>query len=285
VTSIATDAPGRLGVLRGELRKIPAFARRDLLVAWSYRMSFFSDIIGLVGQVLVFAFVGQMIDSDSLPRYGGTQVSYLEFAAVGIAISVFLQLGLDRVSVAIRGEQLMGTLEPVLATPTSTSTVQLGAVAFDLIYVPLRTAVFLTAVTLAFGLDLDASGLLPAMAILLVFIPLVWGLGVASAAAVMTFRRGSGLIGTGVIGLGLISGIFFPITLLPDWAQSLAAINPVATAIDGMREALLGGEGWAAAGSAIAHVAPWSIAVLGLGLFAFRVAVRRERRRGTLGLY
>ena len=114
----------------GEARKLPAFVRRDFLTAWSYRLSFVSDIVNLVGQVLLFYFVGLMIDPSKLPTFGGTEVTYLEFAAIGIALGVFMQLALDRVSTALRGEQLMGTLESLLVTPTSPSTVQLGSVAY-----------------------------------------------------------------------------------------------------------------------------------------------------------
>jgi ABC-2 type transport system permease protein len=276
---------GRLGFAAGELRKLPAFIRRDFLVAWSYRVAFVSDFVHLAGQVLLFYFVGLMIDQSKLPTYAGTEVTYLEFAAIGIALAVFMQLGLDRVASALRGEQLMGTLESLLVTPTAPATIQLGSVAFELIYVPLRTAIFLMAVALVFGLHFELSGLAPALTLLVVFIPFVWGLGVASAALIMTVRRGSGFVGMGVVGLGLISGIYFPLDLLPNWLAAIAEFNPVAIAIQGMREALLGGTGWPEVARDVLILAPMSIVSLVAGLTAFRFAVGRERRLGTLGLY
>ena len=276
---------GRIGAFTGELRKLPAFVRRDFLVAWSYRMSFVSDLVGLVGQVIVFYFIGQLVDSSRLPTFGGTSVTYLEFAAVGIALGVFIQFGLDRVSAAMRGEQLMGTLESVLMTPTAPSTIQLGSVAFDLIYIPLRTAAVLGAVTLAFGLHFQASGIAPALLLLLAFIPFVWGLGVLTAALLLTFRRGGSLVGLGAVVVGLLSGVYFPLSLLPGWLHGIANANPVAQAINGMREALLGGATLADLASNFALVVPFSAASLLIGLGVFRLAVRREQRRGTLGLY
>jgi ABC-2 type transport system permease protein len=268
-----------------ELMKLPAFVRRDFLVAWSYRMSFVSDIVGLVGQIVVFYFVGKLVDPSRLPSYNGARVSYLEFASVGIAIGVFIQFGLDRVSVAMRGEQLMGTLESVLMTPTAPATVQLGSVAFDLLYVPLRTAAFLGGSTLAFGLHFSSAGLLPALILLLAFIPFVWGLGVLTAALLLTFRRGSGLVGIGVVILGLLSGVYFPLSLLPGWLSGVAKANPVALAINGMRDTLLGSSTFVDVAPTILLLVPISAVSLALGLGAFRLAVRRERRNGTLGLY
>jgi ABC-2 type transport system permease protein len=268
-----------------ELRKIPAFVRRDFLVAWSYRTAFVSDLLNLTGQVLVFAFIGQMISPSELPRYGGTEVTYLEFASIGIALTVFVQFGLGRVGAALRGEQLMGTLESVLTTPTATATIQLGSVAFDLIYLPLRTAGFLAVTAALFGLHFSAAGLLPALLVVVAFIPFVWGLGIMSAALLLTVRRGAGAVGLLAILLGFTSGAYFPIDLLPGWVAATAAANPIALAIEGMRDALLGQATMSETLTTIAILAPLSLAALAVGLAAFRLALRRERRLGTLGLY
>ena len=173
-------------------------------------MSFASDLIGLAGQALVFAFIGEMIDPDQLPTFQGKEVTYLEFAAIGIALGVFITFGLQRVSTAIRNEQLMGTLESLLVSPTRTATLQIGSVFFDLIYVPLQTALFLAVFAFGFGLHLEPTGIFPATAVLLVFIPFVWGLGVLSAAATLTFRRGTNAIAIGTLLLALAFGLYFP---------------------------------------------------------------------------
>jgi ABC-2 type transport system permease protein len=268
-----------------EIRKLPAFMRRDFLVAWSYRMSFASDLVNLAGQALVFAFIGKMIDPSDLPTFQGQEVTYLEFTAVGIALGVFIHFGLRRVSTAIRNEQLMGTLESLLVTPTRTATLQIGSVFFDLIYIPLQTTIFLAAIALGFGLHLDPAGIFPATAVLLVFIPFVWGLGVLSAAATLTFRRGMNAVALGAILLALGSGLYFPVELLPGWVTTAAQLNPIALAVEGMRNALLGGARWPEIAPVIAKLAPLSALSLAVGIVAFKLALRREQRRGTIGLY
>ena len=47
--------------------------------------------------------------------------------------------------------------------------------------------------------------------------PFVWGLGLACAAAVVTFRRGANAIAFTGVFIGLLSGVYFPTTLLPHW--------------------------------------------------------------------
>jgi ABC-2 type transport system permease protein len=285
VNGAASLAPSRVAVVLGELTKLPAFLRRDFLVAVSYRTMFFSDAFRLLIQAFLFYFVGLLVDPSKLPTFGGSPVSYMEFVAIGLALAAFVQVALGRVAGAIRREQLAGTLESLMMTPTSTATMQLGSVAYDLAYIPLRTALFLVAVAIGFGLEFDLSGLAPAAVVVLFFIPFVWGLGIAGAAAILTFRGGQSGVGFGVTLLTLASGAYFPLELLPHWVSSFAEYNPMAIAIDGMRDAMLGGTGWSGVGRALLLLTPASILSLGLGILAFRAASERERRRGTLGLY
>ncbi len=268
-----------------EILKIPAFVRRDFLVAWSYRMSFVTDLLGLAGQALLFYFVGQLVDPSKMPTYGGNDVSYLEFAAVGMLLGAFIQFGMQNIASAVRNEQLQGTLESLLVTPTAPHTIQLGSVAFLFLYIPIRIVLLLGVIAVAFGLDFQGSGVVPALVLLLGFLPFVWGLGVASAAAIVTFRRGAGLLAMGTLVVAFVSGLYFPIELLPDWLATIAEQNPIALAVEGMRESLLGGSGWADIGSTLVVLVPMSLLALAFGVVAFRAALARERRLGTVGLY
>lgn len=285
MTALVQAAPRSMLFLRDELSKLTAFLRRDLLIAWSYRLAFVSEWGGLALQALTFWFVGKMIDPSVLPTYGGSRATYMEFVAIGIAMTAFVQLALSRVGQGLRGEQVQGTLESLLMTPTSPTTIQLGTVFYDLLYIPLRTGIFLLLTALAFGLHFRGDGFLPALVVLLAFIPFVWGLGVANAGFLLTFRRGGGATGLLFTMLALFSGAFFPLDLLPGWLQGTAELNPIAVAIEGMREPLLGGTGWAGVGASLLVLLPISAVSLVAGFAAFRAALRRERRRGSLGLY
>lgn len=285
MTALVQAAPRGVLFLRDELSKLTAFLRRDLLIAWSYRLAFVSEWGGLALQALTFWFVGKMIDPSVLPAYGGSPATYMEFVAIGIAMTAFVQLALSRVGQGLRGEQVQGTLESLLMTPTSPTTIQLGTVFYDLLYIPLRTGIFLLLTALAFGLHFHGDGFLPALVVLLAFIPFVWGLGVANAGFLLTFRRGGGVTGLVFTMLALFSGAFFPLDLLPGWLQGTAELNPIAIAIEGMREPLLGGTGWAGVGASLLVLLPISALSLAAGFAAFRAALRRERRRGSLGLY
>lgn len=265
--------------------RLAAFVRRDFLVAWSYRLSFLTGFLGMIGGALVFYFVGLMVDPASIPQIDGKEVSYLEFAVIGFALGAFLHLGLERVSIALRNEQMMGTLESLLSTPTTPLTVQVGSVLFDLIFIPIRLTILLTTLALVFGLGLQLDGVPQALVVLLFFMPFIWGLGILAAAITLTFRRGSGVVGLAIAGLTLVSGLYFPVGLLPRWLSAAAEANPLAIAAEELRHALLGNADWSAVGPALLILTPLSLLSFLLGTAAFRLALHREQRLGTLGTY
>lgn len=276
--------PSRWTVVE-EIRKLPAFLRRDFLVAWTYRLAFVVDWLNLFGQILVFSLVGRLIDPSTLPVIGGEQVTYVEFVVTGIAVTTLLQISLGRVVAATREEQLMGTLEALLMTPTSQWTIQVGLVVYDLVYVPIRTLGIVLVAVLLFDAGIHASGLGPSIAILLVFMLFAWGVGMLGAALVLTFRRGVNVLtfATSIVMIG--SNAYVPVDVLPSWAAWIAVINPVTFAIDGVRGALLGGGGWQDAVDTIVILLPIALISLLVGVVSIKLALARERRRGTLGLY
>lgn len=269
----------------GELAKLLAFVRRDVLVLLSYRFAFLTDIANLAFQSLTFYFVSLMVDPVAMPEYGQTRSSYMAFVGIGIALGAFMQIGLGRVVTAVRSEQVLGTLESLFMTPTRPLTLQIGLVVYDLLYVPIRTAIFLGIVMGAFGVRFDLGAVAPALAILFVFIPMVWGLGMLGAGAVLTFRRGSGIVGFVGAAVSVASGAYFPLDLLPEPLARLLEASPVAVAFDASRRTLIGGEGWGDVASALLYIGASAVVCLALGLWAVRAAIRRERRMGTLSHY
>jgi ABC-2 type transport system permease protein len=270
-----------------EIRKLPAFFRRDLLVTWSYKLQFFTDWINLIGQVVVFYFVSGLVNPSAVPSYGGQQASYLQFVTIGIAVTSFLQVSLARVTAAIRNEQLQGTLETLLLTPTAPATFQLGSAMYEIAYVPVRVVLFLGFSAVIFGVHYSVAGLPETIAVLMVFVPFVWGLGVISAAATLTYRRGTSFVGAGASALTITSGAYFPVTAFAKFPvlSWIARHNPITYALFAIRNLLLGDWGWKQTIPVIAFLLPVAAITLAAGVWAFRAALRREQRRGTLGLY
>jgi len=143
----------------GELAKLPAFVRRDVRIALSYRMAALGGLLALAMQAVVFSFIGKLVDPAQLPTFIGTRATYMEFVTIGIGLNMVVLLMVHQLATAIRGEQMIGTLESLLVTPTRTTTIQVGSATFELLYIPLRIGILVALIAILFGLDFHASGI------------------------------------------------------------------------------------------------------------------------------
>ena len=89
----------------------------------------------------------------------------------------------------------------------------------------------------------------------------------------------------GFIAQGLllvVSGVYYPVEVLPEWMQWLSVISPATYALDGMRDAIIDGAGITEMWDEI-----WPLIVIGivsvpLGLEVFRRGERYAKRHGKL---
>lgn len=80
----------------------------------------------------------------------------------------------------------------------------------------------------------------------------------------------------------LISGIYYPVEVLPIWIQKIAVFSPATYVLKGMREAILNG---VATGELIPYVLPLiliGLVTIPLGLFIFGITERYAKRTGRL---
>jgi ABC-2 type transport system permease protein len=107
-----------------------------------------------------------------------------------------------------------------------------------------------------------------------------WGIGLAMSGMIMRLGLGAEeLAWAAIFIIAPISGVYYPVSVLPAWMQAIAWSTPSAHVFEGMRGVLLQhvfrwDEFWTAASLNVVY--------LGLGAAVFAWAVRHARERGTL---
>jgi ABC-2 type transport system permease protein len=80
----------------------------------------------------------------------------------------------------------------------------------------------------------------------------------------------------------LISGVYYPITVLPPWMQVLSHLSPATYVLDGVRGALIDGRSIGGQGGNIGPLIVMAILFIPIGLWAFGRAERYAKRTGKL---
>jgi ABC-2 type transport system permease protein len=137
--------------------------------------------------------------------------------------------------------------------------------------------------SLFFHMDLSHANWGAVMVLMLIGSVSLIGLGTVSAVLPMLFtERGAQMAYIIRAVLLLISGVYYPITVLPGWMQTLAIFSPVTYLLDGLRQAIQEGKG-------LVQLWPdtWPLVISGVllvpfGLYVFSLAERYAKRTGRL---
>jgi ABC-2 type transport system permease protein len=265
------------------LRQAAAFLHRDLLLQSSYRSAFVLNLVGVFFSVAIFYFLGRLVGPSILGKLGGRD--YFSFVLVGIAFYNYLGTALNSFSGSLRQAQLTGTLEPVLVTPIGIPTFLFGSALYHFLYTSLTAVAYLAVAALFFGLDLSRASLASALLTLALTVLAFSGLGILSAAFTLVWKRGDPLAFLLGTASALLGGVYFPLSVVPDWLRAVAAWIPLTYALSAMRGALLEGATPAVLWPELLKLALFAALLIPLSVAAFAAALARARRDGSLAQY
>lgn len=277
---------GALGnLLRGALRTVLAFLRRDVVMEASYRISFALQFVNILFSVGIFYFIAQLLGNAVLPHlvaYGG---DYFSYVLIGIAFASYFSLGLSGFSRSIREAQTTGTLEAMLSTPTNLSIIVLSSSLWDYFMTTLKVLIYLLVGAVFLGVNLGRGNYPGAVLILLLTVVVFSCMGILAASFIMVLKRGDPITWVFSSISSLLGGVYYPVAVLPGWLQALSWLIPITYSLRGMRMALLQGASFAALLPDILALLAFAVLLLPLSLLAFRYAVQRAKVDGSLTHY
>ena len=216
--------------------------------------------------------------------FGG--ISYETYLVPAIAIQVAIAAAATS-GVGLVNDIENGMFEKVLVSPMSRSAVFLGKTAAELLRIGVQIGIIL-GLGVVLGADIG-TGLVGAAAIMAVGIVFsLWFIGFSNSLAVLTKDQESTIIGANLLQFPLLflSSAFLPLEVLPEWIQTVAAINPVTYGVDAARSLMLNADaasvfsasGFGTVGNA---VVPAMAVLLVLALVFGGVAVAMIRRASS----
>jgi ABC-2 type transport system permease protein len=254
-----------------------AIVRRDVHIFMSYRTRFLTQIASALFSLTLFYYVSRLVHIQGF----GSPDQYYAFVVVGLSLlsiiySCFMTSGL------VRQELVAGTMERLILSPFGAVRSIIAATLFPLAYSFVLATVSLALACVVFGLQLHWSTVplsIPVIALaLLAFTPF----GLLFAALTIVVKQDN--VGTSwvIAILSLIGGLYFPIYLLPHWAQVAGKLQPFTPATNLLRHLLVGSPLTDSIGISLLKLAAFAAVLLPTSIFALSAAVRFGQRRGTI---
>jgi ABC-2 type transport system permease protein len=266
-------------------RKPLAIIKKEFLTAISYKFDFLFRLSSIWMSLFVYYFLAKLIDpavSADLQPYGG---DYFSFVIIGTAFSSYLNVGLDSFSRSIREAQLVGTLEAVLVTRTRFTTILIFQAVWNFLFASIHVIVYLSFGFLFFETRIANPNFPSTIVVLILTILAFSSLGIISGSFIILFKKGTPINFFINNFSRFLGGVFYPISLLPGWCQTLAYLLPITHSLEAIRLALIRGHSLAELKTQVTALLIFNVVLFPLSVLCFNFAFRQARKDGTLCQY
>jgi ABC-2 type transport system permease protein len=272
--------PGAAAALRHELIGLAGVVERNIYLVKRYIWWDVAFFIWTVANTLTIVFIAKGIEA------GGGKIDVNEVTTVlliGAVVWAYLGIIFEILTETVAWERWEGTIEYTFMAPLSRPIHLFGMGLFAIAYGVIRAVLLFAVVALFFSLQLSNANFAAALVVLIVASISFIGIGMMTAVLpLISPEKGTqlGFVAQGI--LLVVSGVYYPVSVLPEWMQWLAKISPATYALDGIRDAILNGAGISAMWPDI-----WPLIIIGvvsvpLGLEVFRRGERYAKRHGKL---
>jgi ABC-2 type transport system permease protein len=266
------------------LHKVWALIRSNWLAASSYKLGFVFSFGSLVLSVIPIFFITDALQKTMANVIKGQGDQYFAFLVVGLISLNLVSSTIYALPGGLQNATSTGTLEALLATPTSMSALLIGLSGYEILFSFIRGAVMLVA---AGFLGAHVAWFKIGVSIPIVALMIVAHLPIAiiTAAMVLAFRTRGPLPQLLLLASTFLGGVYYPATAIPGWLQKLSAFIPLTYGLEALRAVLLEGRAITTVWREISILLAFTVVALLVSTIAFKAALRYARRVGNLAQY
>jgi ABC-2 type transport system permease protein len=271
---------GAAAPMRAELIGLAGVVERNVYLVRRYIWWDLAFFVWTVANTLTIVFIAEGVEAAG----GRIDVERTTtILLIGAVIWAYLGIIFEILTETVAWERWEGTIEYTFMAPISRPVHLAGMGVFAIVYGVVRAVLLFGVVAFFFDLEMPQADFTAALVILGVASVSFVGIGMMTAVLpLISPEKGTqlGFIAQGI--LLVVSGVYYPVDVLPQWMQWVATISPATYALEGIRDAILEGAGVAAVWDQI-----WPLLVIGavsvpLGLEVFRLGERYAKRHGKL---
>lgn len=197
------------------------------------------------------------------------KISAIDYFLPAMLAYIILQSGINYVAIGLAELRSRGVLRRLRATPTRPAQILGAQIVGGALTVVLQLVVLTVVGLTVFQAKVYGSWLVALVPILLGVGAFV-GIGFLLTSAARTSESARGLSTFVAFPMMFLSGIFFPITSLPDWLQTVVHILPLTWLTDALHRVMNDGVGLGDIGLDCLVLAAWAVATIVVATWQFR---------------
>jgi ABC-2 type transport system permease protein len=278
--SAGSTGTGMIGAFRHELVGLGGVVERNWYLVKRYAWWELAFFVWTCANTLTIVFIAKGVEAA-----GGTiDVDRLTTQLlIGAVIWAYLGIIFEILTETVAWERWEGTIEYTFMAPLSRPVHLLGMGAFAVLYGVVRASLLFVVVAAMFGLSLSGAAFGTALVLLAIASVSFIGVGMMTAVLPLISPEKGAQLGFVAQGIMLVvSGVYYPVSVLPEWMQWLAKFSPATYALEGIRAAILDGASLSQVWGDVWPLILIGIVSIPLGIAVFGAGERYAKRHGKL---
>ncbi|HNQ79061.1 MAG TPA: ABC transporter permease [Acidobacteriota bacterium] len=260
---------------------LSAIFRRDLRLAVSYRLEFVMRTFSALFSVVLWYYLSIFLKPGE-DIIGGKD--YFTYVVIGMALLGYINLMLYTFSQKIRQDQMVGTLEFIVASPTSPALLLFSSTIWEMVMESLHLSIYLM-IALVFGAAFKVGAIFPLAVVFALTLMSFGSLGIIAASFLIVFKRGEPVTPFIAAFFALLGNIFFPAKILPPALKTLSMFMPLPYSVDAVRKLLTAGAGWQEVLPEISALLVFCLFLVPAAILSLNLSLKLARRYGLLSMY
>jgi len=205
------------------------------------------------------------------------------FLLIGTLVWAYLSAVLDDMTLVICWERWEGTIEHTLMAPVPRLVHLIGMSVFGVLHAVFRTSLILMCSLPFFTVSFSNTSWTGALAVIVVGSVSVVGLGIFTGILPLLYpERGEQMSFMVQALVLLVSGVYYSTEVLPGWLHVLSVLSPATYLLQGIRGAVLDGQGVGDLAGTLAILAVFGAVMIPASLWTFSAAERWAKKTGRL---
>ena len=269
-----------VGTMRAELIGLGGVVERNFYLVKRYFLWDLAFFFWTVANTLTIVFIAEGIQAT------GGQINVEETTTsllIGAVVWAYLGIIFEFLTETVAWERWEGTIEYTFMAPLSRSMHLAGQGVFAIFYGLVRAVLLFIVVAFFFSLSFPDANFAAALVILAIASVSFIGIGMmTSVMPLISPEKGMqlGFVAQGV--LLVVSGVYYPVSVLPEWMQWLSKFSPATYALEGIRAAILDGAPLSSMWDLIWPLLVIGVVAIPLGLWVFHRGEVYAKKHGKL---
>ncbi len=270
----------RSAAIRTQLVGVRGIVERNIYLTKRYIWWDVAFFVWTVANTLTIVFIAEGVEANGGSIDVNRQTTYL---LIGAVLWAFLGILFEILTETVQWERWEGTIEYTFMAPLRRSAHLIGMSVYAILYGIIRAVLLFAVVAAFFDLELPQADFMAALVVVLVASIPFSGIGMMTAVLpLISPEKGAqlGFVAQGV--LLVVSGVYYPVEVLPGWMQAIATVSPATYALDGTRAAILEGAGVGQLLPELAAMLVIGLVTIPMGIALFAAGEHYAKRYGKL---